>query len=65
MKKFYIKPDSFVVKLNVNENIVQTIIPNASKYVDSGDIEAKEYNIDKEEWFSNGVVDYTEKWFND
>ena len=64
MKKFYIKPDSFVVKLNVAETITQDVIPVGSGTVPSHEIEGKEVALE-DEWFSNGVTDYTEKWFND
>lgn len=66
MKKFYVKPDSFVVKLNVSGRIAEDALPvNNSKTVPSHEIEAKETGFGGDEWFSSGIEDYSEKWFKE
>lgn len=62
MKKlYYIKPTSEVVKLNVKGSIAEDSLPIGSKFVDSGDIEGKEFD-DKDWWCTDKIKDYEELW---
>lgn len=65
MKKlYYVKPTSEVVKLDVTGSIAENILPIGSKFVDSGDIEAKGFDGDGDWWCSDQIKNYEDLWYS-
>lgn len=60
-KIIYIAPTTYVIPFASENPHMQRI-----GSTETGDVFGKETSFDEnDEWFSNGVTDYTEKWFND